>query len=355
MPVKLNVGMLKENVHVGKFDFVEVGVIKVLSETEFVIADRSDSIVLDVTEAPEQGKLLAVGKFVRLIKPEIKDKVLTFQADLKPCPIKAFKIDEISDEEANSLPRRKANLAIKLLKDVCSVSETTTLGTLYLKVVFVSSDKMGRYTHYRLVKVKDQECNKHFVTLYGPIREVPEVGKVYHFTGLKAQPPRLETDQFGLLTSQKCTQILEPPPAVAAKFALVSIGDLELKGVILGHETFNFYECCPNCKKKNHKAGDKCTFCATILKDKRPAFDFNVIFLIADEYKDKVSKVSAFRSHLGFEFNAMNEAEAEKAVEKLHMKPVVIEYDPEETTDTIRVAVFTVKTDSEDIFADSGL
>ena len=181
------------------------------------------------------------------------------------------------------------------------------------------------------------------------------MGKVSHFSGLKAQPPRNETEVLGLLTSQKCTQILDPPQAVADKFTFVSIGDLELKGVILGHESLNYYECCPNCKKKNYKAGDKCTFCAIPLNGKQPAFDFNVLFLIADEYKDKVSKVSAFRSHLGFEFNSMSEAQAEKAVAKLHMQNVMIEYDPEETTDSIRVAVFTVRTDSEDMFRDSGL
>ena len=67
----------------GGVSFVEVEVQKSLTDSSFIVADRREHIVLDVSANPQQTAGLAVGRGYRLLMPRIVGDFLVFGEQFK--------------------------------------------------------------------------------------------------------------------------------------------------------------------------------------------------------------------------------------------------------------------------------
>jgi hypothetical protein len=224
---------------------------------------------------------------------------------------------------------------IQHLAHVCEVSVDTTV-TLLLKAVFVSTEKKGRYSMFRTIKVRDIVGAKHFIRAYGNIRNDIKEGEVYKFSSLLVQQYRKEGEKWGRLRTQSTTKVREVDPEIAMLFSHVTVGDSYVGGILIGHEQIHFYECCANCWKKNflpeNRSGKTllCKFCASKVDESNPTHDFSVNLVVSDPDGDNLQSVLAFRRHLGFQFNSLNLDQVQIALESKHFHRCSIEYDKDE-------------------------
>jgi hypothetical protein len=234
----------------------------------------------------------------------------------------------------------------------------TTVNTLYLKVVFLSSEKKGKYSKYRIAKVKDVTGAKHFVTLYGAFRDAVQVDQVFKFNALLVQAYRKEGEKWGRLGTQSSSHIKNVPQNVQDFFAHIGIGDTMLNGTIIAHEHVHFYECCPHCLKKDFKleGSDACKKCGEQLGDVK-THDFSVNFIVTDTFGGDMVTVTVFRSMLGIDLNKYSEAQTQKMLEKRHMCTCRIEYEKEDGVkhENDSKVIAALKVSFTDEFSDSGI
>ena len=293
-----------------KVCYVDVFVHKQLATDLFVVGDNTASIIMDLTDKPEFGKHVSSGKCFRLPKPALRGEHLVLGERFGPCPIKLFSVQELSEADLSRFQPKELDITdIQRLSDVCDVSADTTV-SLYLKAVFVSTEKKGRYSQYKIVKVKDVYGDKHFLQVFGPLRLEVEEGVVYRFNSILVQNYRKDGEKWGRMRTQSDTKIRPVSEEVNALFSLVSLGDAFLGGVVIGHESIHYYECCGNCHKKNHlPSGSRnrlCQFCGSKSESDSAFHDFSVNLILSNDSGNELTTVFAFRSHLGIEFDSLN-------------------------------------------------
>jgi hypothetical protein len=319
-----------------KVCYVDVFVHKALSPDAFVVGDKSDNVVLDLSSKPEFGKDVGPGRCFRLPRPIMKNGYLTLGDRFGPCPIKFFAVPPISKQALDKFQVKPVEpTSIQTLSDVCDVTVDTTV-SLILKVVFVSTEKKGRYSKYKTIKVRDIKADKHFIQLFGDIRQEVQEEQVYKFNSLLVQRFRKEGEKWGRIRSQANTQIRPVSEEVSYLFSHVTVGDTYIGGVLIAHEQIHFYECCSVCQKKNFEptqtvAKDPlCVFCGTPVQTP-PAHDFSVNLIISTCEKNDLVTVLAFRRHLGYAFNALALSQIQADLEAKHFSRCCVEYDKEDS------------------------
>jgi hypothetical protein len=268
---------------------------------------------------------------------------MTLLDKYKPGPITQFSGLKLTAAAAKTFaPKPLQASQLKVLEDVCAVTKNTTIPTLYLRVVFVSEDKMGQYSRYRIIRVKDRSSRCHFITLFGKIRNEVEMGQVYQFSSLVAQSYRGEGEELGRLKSHSPTKISQASKEIEHIFQDVKIGDIFLTGTILSHESPNCYECCGNCKRSKFKntTSNKCIFCGEIIPENTTFHDFSVVLQVLDDIKEEIFLISVFRKQFSFEFNSLTEDQFNQEIIKLHMTRASFDCDQEKHSDTLRAITF---------------
>jgi hypothetical protein len=338
MGTKVTLQTLRKGKIPGSVYYVEIEVQKILSETCYIVADESEHAILTMDETPQQTSGISVGKCYRLLYPTLKDEILTFETNYRPGPISPFTGAKLTTAlEKKLTPPTPPIPHLKLLKEVCDVTKNTSIPSLYLMVTFVSGDKMGPYSRYKVIRVKDHSSNSHFITLFGNCRNEVEVGGIYQFTSLMAQNYRGTGETLGRLKSHSPTKIQRASTEITQAFADVTIGDITVSGTILGHESVHRYVCCSNCKRSNHKSdkSNKCIFCGELISD-TVYHDFTVIFQIIDDIGSEPLRVSVFRQDLNEEFNIHTEESFDQVLLQLHMKRITAECERNEHRDTLK-------------------
>lgn len=329
---------------------MEVQVQSMVSESTFIVADTKDHVLLDTSQSPQQCKNISVGKCYRLLFPEICDNVLTFAEKYKPGPVAKFDGARLTAAVTKRcIPKELEAKDIKIFSEVCNVKRNTTVGVLYMMVVFMSALKRGKYSLYRTVKVKDRTGDKHWITLFGTISEDLKLGNVYKFMSVVVQDYRGEGETLGRMKSAQNTRIVPATKEVLSFFADVSIADCQLNGTILAHETVSKYECCVRCSRSKFRGivteedgsisqgkSDKCVFCGHPIDENVKMFDCHIILMVAQNGTMDVFKVSAFKGHFEMDVDKMSNEEIEEELIKIHMRNVVVDYDMENEMDKIK-------------------
>ena len=310
--------------------YLDIFVHKIVDENTFIVSDGVENILLDITGNQEQGKDLAVSKCFRVMKPKlIKDK-LVFATNFKACPVATFQPAKLTSKEFKRFtPKPLELIDLVAISDIADVSANQTAPTLFLKVFFVSQNKKGPFSDFRMVKVKDAFKNKHFVQLYEPHKDVVEVGKVYKFSQLLIQNYRKEGEKWGRIRSQRQTKVSLAPLEVLSFFELITAGDRVIDGIIFAHEKVCMYQCCPNCTRAQFQtSGNVCKHCGNSYTT--PSKDFRATLIVNDDSRDDLVNILVFRSQLGLEFDTLTEDTVQEKLESFHLSRVVVEYDSKE-------------------------
>jgi hypothetical protein len=216
----------------------------------------------------------------------------------------------------------------------CDVTKDTVIPLLYLKVLYISTDRKGKFSNCKVIKVKDITAQKHFIRLYGEMRNQVEVGFVYKFVALLAQSYRAEGENLGRLRSQSESRVSLASEEINALFSHVSFGQKLISGQVIGHEQIHFYECCSQCLCKNYRDGTaSCKVCGSKIDENKLSYDFNVNIVL--ECEEELKTVLAFRSQLGYDFNKIKQEHIQAEVAKRNMQICVVEYDEDEN-DSVR-------------------
>ena len=288
---------------------------------------------------PHQTSGLGIGKCYRLLYPKLVGTVLTFGQKFKPGPIKNFPAAKLTESILKKFKFKKASPEqIKLISETCNVDSNVSIPILYLKIVFIGAAKLGKYSKYRVVRVKDHSGYGHFATLYGRCSEGLEIGKIYKCVALMATSYKGENELYGRLKSQAATKIIKAGADVSALFDHVMLGDLVLNRTIISHEEPHIYECCEQCKRKGHKSEPrtKCIFCGEEINPTLVFHDFNVILAILDDNTSDIKRVSVFRKDLGVEFNSFTSDNINEKLIPLHMKRITIEADTDDIAGVLK-------------------
>lgn len=310
--------------------FLDIFVHKILDENVFIVSDGMENILLDISSNAEQGKDLAVNKCFRLMKPQIIKDKLIFATNFKACPVANFQPAKLTAKESKKFaPKQLELIDLVAISDIADVSANQTAPTLYLKVFFVSKDKKGPFSNFRMVKVKDAFKNKHFVQLYAPHKDIVEVGKVYKFSQLLIQQYRKEGEKWGRMRSQRQTKVSLASSEFDTFFENVTAGDRVIDGLIFAHEKICMYPCCPHCTRAHFETSDSlCKHCGESYST--PSKDFRVTLIVNDDSRDDLVNIVVFRSQLGLEFNTLTEDTVQAKLESFHLSRVIVEYDSKE-------------------------
>ena len=328
MTSKVDVATLRAGKTTSKLIFIDVHVYKHLSCDKYIVGDGKHNLVLDVEQNPEQGKDLAVGKCYRLVKPEIHKNVLTFDAACGAGLIPSFHVPKLSEKEKNKIQiPSEDDVDLITLDKVCIVTKDTTAPILFLKVVFLSTEKQSTYSKFKTAKVRDVNGNKHFIQLFGQYRDQVQSGKVYKFVSLLVQKFKLDHEPWGRMRTQPNTRIHEASETITAKFSHVSLADSAMSGTLFAHEKVYVYDCCMNCFKKVDLASKECGHCKTSIKPDQQLRSFNVTLLLANSDLQDVVRVLVFASHLDMDRGSYTEDDVQTRLEQLHMKQVTVFYD----------------------------
>jgi hypothetical protein len=298
-----------------------------------VVGDSTATLVLDLSNKVESTKDIKAGKCFRLPKPSMKGDKLVLLERFNPCPIKHFHVDSLTSDMLAQFQETSIQLEdFVRLRDVCDVSVNTTISCLILKVVFLSSEKKGKYSRFRIAKVKDVYGDKHFLTLYDSFRDSVSLDQVYKFNGLLVQNYRKEKEKWGRMCTQAATSVKGVAQEVSDFFAHISVGDSMQGGIVLAHERMHYYECCAACQKKIHEIDSQLTHCkhCDSKKSVDKAYDFSVNLILTDRKGQEMVTIFAFRSQLHIPFNHYTEKQIQKVLEKRHMQTCQVEYDREE-------------------------
>ena len=344
MSAKVDLAGLKRGDGKGKLSFLEINVQKIMSESSFIVSDKKEHILLDVSNSPKNGKCLAVGSCYRLLFPKVEDGILRVSDDYSPGRIKFFDAPKPGAAIVKRFtPKKLEKKDLLLLRDVCNVEKNTVVGPLFLKVVFVSRDKKSKYSDYRMVRVKDVSGFAHFITMYGSHGKEVALGETYKFAGFVAQSYRGEGEVIGRMKSCKESSISRVGKEIAEFFAKLPLGDAALKGMVISHEEVSIYDCCGKCKKSNFKGtAQNCIYCGEGFKEGEFRQDFRVTLVVVGDGEEKIVKVGAFSSHFEFELANVTDESVNAEMIKLHMKKVVIDYMNDEKYDTKNLMKLTV-------------
>ena len=282
----------------------------------------------DISSNPEMSKDFSVGKCYRLVKPKWCNTVLKLDSVCKPGPIAPFSVPTLNPQAAAKFKAPSdALMELTTFDDVCKVSVDTPAPALVLKVVFVSTEKKARFSFFKTIKVKDISGAQHYIQLFGDIRNAVQNMTVYRFTGLLIQKFRKEGEPWGRIRSQQNTKVNPVATEMAARFAHMQDGEIEIDGVFYAHETPKIYNCCSHCKRSLYEqTGPNCQHCNTAIPSNQST-DFRIVLLVASTDVDDVLRVLVFRSQLGLPFKSYTENEIQKLLEKFHMGNCLVRYD----------------------------
>ena len=328
-PGKILSGDIKGLKNGKKLLYLDVYVHKVVTDDTFVVGDKSDHILLDLSKKPEFTKQVAAGKCIRIPKPLIENLKLVVEGQFGPCVAKPFKVTTLSKKVLDGYKVQEFDVNdIKTIHDVCQVTESCTVEPLYLKVTFVSNDKMIKQDVSRLIKVKDVRNGQRFLRFYGDKRKTLLVNTVYRFVGLIANVYEKNGEtEVGLRSTSK-VEIQEVSNEISACFDNIHSGDRVIAGTVIGHESVRFYECCWFCKRTKFKGqGLLCLHCGVKIEKGPAARDFSVNLVVSDESGDNLVKVMVFRSQLGLDFNKLTEDQVTKELEDRTLQKCVVDYD----------------------------
>ena len=339
LPGQVTIAQLIAGTKPGNVSFVDIYVQKPLTEDMFLVSDKKNHIRFHMDGNHKLVKWFVVGNYLRLWKPslaKINDKdVLHCDPKFEVCSdIKTFDPKKLSKTDCQTFqitdkPHPLPVDAVKPLLDVAILPSRATI-TLYLKVVFITADKMGVHSLFRVLRVRDITGNNHYVTVYGNIRNSATIGQVYKFVGFTVLPNTSEPEKPGLIQSKADSQLLVVNDDICEQFKSIEIADSNVRGIILGNETINFYDCCHHCKRSKWRTeSKKCQFCRE-KETKSPCHDFSFILIVSDEDTNIMKRVMVFRSHFDWPFNTESEAEIKSQVSKLRMQSVSIMYDKSE-------------------------
>jgi RNA polymerase subunit RPABC4/transcription elongation factor Spt4 len=351
--MKVDLAALRASKVKGNLYFVEIFVHKQLSETCFVVGDPQTNMLLDITNNPDQGKEFAPGKCFRLIKPKVENDILLVDSACKAGPIATFEVPQLSARAAQKfkLPS-EAEMTLISFDEVCVVTQDTVAPALYLKVVFLSSEKRSKYSSFRTAKVRDVLGQRHFIQLFGDFRNAVVLNKVYKFVGLLIQKYKKPDEKWGRIRTQANTKILEASEEITERFSNLHIGDAKADGILFAHEQIYHYECCSACTKAKPKVpADKCPYCG-LQYELVSASDFSVVLHIANSDIGDVLRVFAFRNQIGLPFKPYSKPEIQADLEKFHMQHCIVAYDDDKRSGLYIQAAQVTFTDSNE---DSGM
>jgi hypothetical protein len=113
-----------------------------------------------------------------------------------------FHVPKLSVKERNKIAiPSDADITLTTLDQVCVVEADTAAPILYLKVVYLSTEKKCTFSMYRTAKVRDIAGQKHFIQLFAKFRDLFEVDKVYKFSHLFVQKFKLDYEKWGRMRS----------------------------------------------------------------------------------------------------------------------------------------------------------
>jgi hypothetical protein len=284
------------------------------------------------------------------VKPNLTKNILTFDPACGPGQIATFSVPKLTDKEKGKLALPSdSDLDLITLDKVCVVDADTTAPILFLKVVFLSTEKKSTYSFYRTAKVRDVANQKHFIQLFGKYRDEVETGKVYKFSSLLVQKFKLENELWGRVRTQPNTRIVLASEGVSARFAHISIADTTMKGMLFAHEKIYIYHSCIKCYKRVDPMIELCGHCGTKLAGDSSLKSFNVTLLVANPDLDDVVRVLVFASHLNMDRGDWDEDAVQSRLESLHMQHVTIGYDKDNMRGlSVKAETIDFDMDSED-------
>ena len=97
-------------------NFIQVNVLKELSQTQFIVGDNSGLVIMRLDENMEYHKQIEVGKGLKIMKPQkVTENVITCHKKFSPMKSRPIKM-EVNDEEIKNIEEIVSNTTHMILE-----------------------------------------------------------------------------------------------------------------------------------------------------------------------------------------------------------------------------------------------
>ena len=325
-------------------NFIQVNVLKELSQTQFIVGDNSGLVIMRLDENMEYHKQIEVGKGLKIMKPQkVTENVITCHKKFSPMKSRPIKM-EVNDEEIKNIEEILSNTThidtgIPFLDIIDEYADNAIISDILAYITSVSRTIQGKYGDYQICNLKDNHGTSLTMNVYKQNVNKLEANKVYRLkklkkTAIKSESgPRIATTNF--------TKTQDATYAEVKLFDNVQLGDAQVTGSCVMINNFHYYK---SCKKHYTKLDEEsqCTVCGDVVQQSGN-MDFRCGLLMEDD-DEKVVDITIFRRHLNIEIKEDEEEDTvvEQIEECIVGKRCKIDYNEAGDDDKVAIKVTTL-------------
>ena len=284
-------------------NFIQVNVLKELSQTQFIVGDNSGLVIMRLDENMEYHKQIEVGKGLKIMKPQkVTENVITCHKKFSPMKSRPIKM-EVNDQELRSIEEIASNTThidtgIPFHEIIDEYGENATISEILTYVTSVSRTIEGKYGEYKICNLKDIHGTSLTMNVYKQNVNKIEANKVYRLKKMKKTT--INTESGLRIATINFTKIQDATYAEVTLFDNVQLGDKQVTGSCVMINNLHYYK---SCNKHHTKLDEKsqCTVCGDGGKQSgNMDFRCGLLIEIEDE-EEKIVDITLFRRHLDIE------------------------------------------------------
>jgi hypothetical protein len=234
-----------------KVAVAEVTVIRLLQDNISVVADGKNSAALLLAPSDKSNmKMIEVGKGIKIIKPNVKQKeplVMEINKHFKIVPGKAIAVKvadntmKLLEDLALSFKKEETNVNFSEVDSMPVGSDGIIKEPVTVLVTSISKICKNNYGKYQIAQLKDLKGEKNTLFLYGGSIGKMEKFNVYTISKYKrGVHEHSESSHFKLQTT-RYTQVAMAAEENAERFKEVPIADHRKNGVLIAICNFSVY------------------------------------------------------------------------------------------------------------------
>ena len=324
-----------------KSAYLNIKVIKKISDSTFIIADSSKVLVLDTSNHPTHGKTLNEGLWYKLIKCTIGEngKVVTNKS-FKPLKSQSSqKIGDISSKvhELEMKIRVSTSSNILSFDDIERMENNAKINQITFKVISKSKIISSKYGNYQICNLKDFTGKKTSLNVYSKFIDKLEPYCIFTVKNLRRGSLTKDGNMEMRLHTTNYTLIDEGSSDDVELFKTVRNGDATVEGKLIGYGDIVYYSSCQIHLTKLD-ASDYCKKCETSIPSAEKVNDFRTEIYIevkSEEDDADVKDILIFKR--AFQFS--DSKNIEENIENLVNKSVIVDYNVDIDSRSIAVSL----------------
>ena len=242
-------------------------------------------------KAKQFSKQIGIGKFVKIINPEIDpngQKCIVVGEKSMIIPTRRLKELDDFQMKSGTTCNAQACPTLSMIAKLDPNDKVPMIRVIVLKDLGINLVGRSDIPVKKLI-VKDKEGTENAISVWSYFIEQVELGKVYQITNMRVEKyPMDKPHQISTTGASKITDISEE---AKEEFKNVSLADGILSGhVEVIHKVYK-YDCCPKCRCKVDDSMLRCATCNAVLNERSQTFKYELCLNLE---KDEILYITGF-------------------------------------------------------------